>query len=50
VDSHGVLVGLVTSSDLLSLLTRKDGATVLPFDFHLRPVDLTGKLAAANAA
>lgn len=50
VDALGVLVGLVTSSDLLALLTRKEGATALPFDFHLRRVDLGGKLAPADAA
>jgi CBS domain-containing protein len=32
----GVLIGLVTSSDLLELLIERDVAQVLPFDFHLR--------------
>jgi CBS domain-containing protein len=32
----GLLVGLVTSADLLSLLVERDVAQVLPFDFRLR--------------
>ena len=50
IDGHGALVGLVTSSDLMALLTRKNSATALPFDFRLRAVDASGKLAAAQAA
>jgi acetoin utilization protein AcuB len=49
-DSAGGLVGLVTSSDLLALLINKDPATVLPFDFRLRAVDASGRLAAPAAA
>lgn len=32
----GLLVGLVTSADLLALLVEHDVAQVLPFDFRLR--------------
>jgi acetoin utilization protein AcuB len=41
VTSGGSLVGLVTSSDLLELLIRRDEAQALPFDFrlHLSPSD-----------
>jgi acetoin utilization protein AcuB len=36
VDDTGALVGLVTSTDLLSLLVERDQAQVLPFDYRLR--------------
>jgi acetoin utilization protein AcuB len=36
VSPSGTLVGLVTSSDLLSLLVERDGVQALPFDFRLR--------------
>jgi predicted transcriptional regulator len=39
VDGGGVLVGLVTSSDLLALLVERDQAQVLPFAFRLRLTD-----------
>jgi CBS domain-containing protein len=39
VDDVGALVGLVTSSDLLSLLVDRDQAQMLPFDFRLRLSD-----------
>jgi CBS domain-containing protein len=46
VDARGILVGLVTSSDLLDLLARETGsARLLPFDFRIRPVS-DGEVAA----
>jgi acetoin utilization protein AcuB len=39
IDDREVLVGLVTSSDLLALLAERDEAQLLPFGFHLRMTD-----------
>jgi acetoin utilization protein AcuB len=39
VDEDDALVGLVTSSDLLSLLVEREGALALPFDYRLRPAE-----------
>ena len=39
--SSGKLIGLVTSTDLLSLLLDKEEATVLPFEFRLHEVALS---------
>jgi CBS domain-containing protein len=39
INDDDVLVGLVTSSDLLSLLAERDEAQLLPFGFHLRMTD-----------
>jgi CBS domain-containing protein len=39
VDERGALIGLVTSSDLLSLLVDRDDVQPLPFDYRLRLVD-----------
>jgi predicted transcriptional regulator len=36
VNSSGSITGLVTSTDLLSLLIDHDQANILPFDFRLR--------------
>jgi acetoin utilization protein AcuB len=39
VDEAGALLGLVTSSDLLSLLVDRDQTQPLPFDYRLRLFD-----------
>jgi acetoin utilization protein AcuB len=39
VDEAGTLIGLVTSSDLLSLLVERDEVQPLPFDYRLRMLD-----------
>jgi CBS domain-containing protein len=49
VDAHRRLVGLVTSSDLLSLLVEHDQAQVLPFDFRLRMAHSDGDALVAAA-
>jgi CBS domain-containing protein len=46
VDDDDVLVGLVTSSDLLSLLAERDEAQLLPFGFQLRLTDSDAALEA----
>jgi CBS domain-containing protein len=38
-DDDGALIGLVTSSDLLSLLVDRDQTQSLPFDYRLRMLD-----------
>lgn len=47
VEPEGKLVGLVTSSDLISLLTRKNGTRVLPFEWELKPINVRGLAAVA---
>jgi CBS domain-containing protein len=39
VNDDEVLVGLVTSTDLISLLVERGAALALPFDFRLRPAE-----------
>jgi acetoin utilization protein AcuB len=49
VDARGHLVGLVTSSDLLSLLLERAQEQVLPFDFRLRVAHTDGDALVAAA-
>ena len=49
VDAWGRLCGLVTSSDLLSLLVERDQAQLLPFDFRVRVAHNDGDALVAAA-
>ena len=49
VGGEGVLVGLVTSTDLLRLLVEREGDRLLPFDFRLRVADTDGEALAVAA-